>query len=112
MSQSQYDFFWDLYNNVLDTINSSIYKVFVTLVNGVPGSGKSLILIELLIALMRTTKTGKQTKILVTAGTEDEIDALAYELHKIRHAHPSKFELKLRKQKNNKTIEPEYHCYS
>lgn len=90
LSTQQYELFWSLYNNVLDTIKSPFNKVFMTLINGCPGSGKSLILIELLIALSCTKDTIKPTKILVTAGSDEEIDVLACELHKIRVIHPGK----------------------
>lgn len=88
----QYNVFWGAYNNVLDKLlKSPINKFFVTLVNGYPGSGKSVILMELLIALSRTEKTIEQPKILITAGTDEEIDVLAMELHRIRQLKPGKY---------------------
>lgn len=88
LSELQYEVFWGAYNNILDTIQSPFKRVFVTLINGYPGSGKSLILLELLIALSCTGDTIKPTKILITAGTDEEIDRLAIKLHNVRQLRP------------------------
>lgn len=102
LSTQQYEVFWRAYNNILDTIISPrLNKVFTTVINGCPGSGKSVILLELLIALSCTQSTKKQTKILVTAGTDDEVDILAVELHKIRQLRPGNNKWIRKKENSN-----------
>lgn len=59
-------------------------------INGGPGSGKSSVLLEALIALVRRdTVKEKKFKILVTGNSDDTVDSLALKLHKIRSYDPN-----------------------
>lgn len=58
-------------------------------INGGPGSGKSCVLLEVLIALVRLdTVKQRKFKILVTGNSDDTVDSLALKLHRIRSDHP------------------------
>lgn len=58
-------------------------------IKGGPGSGKSCVLLEALIALVRLgTVKQKKFKILVTGDSDDTVDSLALKLHRIRSNNP------------------------
>lgn len=85
MSDYQYDIFWKLYNNALDAIILPNNNKPFAIIDGCPGSGKSMLIHEMIIALSLTNQTKeKNIKILVVADGDEELDALAHSLHCVR----------------------------
>lgn len=83
LDSAQFDAIEKTYNITLDALSRG--NAFAMAINGGPGSGKSQILLEILIAFVRSELMNKKKiRILVTGATDDVVDSLASKLHRIR----------------------------
>lgn len=73
-----------VYNNIFEALTG---KGYVGVVDGYPGSGKSQILVQIILNLMQSKeilKRKRDLKILVTAPSDTVVDALALKLKDLR----------------------------
>lgn len=83
LDKEQFEIFIKIFHNTINALNRG--KAFATVVAGGAGTGKSRILIEILIALVRSDQFSKKNvKILVTGSTDNDVNELASIIHTIR----------------------------
>ncbi|XP_031633445.1 uncharacterized protein LOC116347127 [Contarinia nasturtii] len=84
LNEEQHNTFSKIVNNTIEALNGG--NAFATVINGGPGTGKSKLLIETLIELVRSENFNKKGfKILVTGATDDDVDAIGYWVDKYRN---------------------------